>query len=68
MVPKRSTARSTIALPPSGVATVSWQATALPPAAVISRATASAAEPSGLPTPPMSLTITLAPRRPSSSA
>ena len=35
-VPKASSAVCTIASPPSGVATESWLATALPPAAVIS--------------------------------
>ena len=60
-----------IAWPPSAVATDSVQATASPPAAVISFTTASAtpaSEPVPLMAPPVSLTTTLAPRDASSRA
>lgn len=69
--PKRSTAAAMIASPPAGVSTESYDATATPPAAVISSTTRSAtplSAPSPCIDPPRSLTITEAPRRASSSA
>src|SRR5262245_5650341 len=69
--PKRSTAVSTIAWPPSGLATESCDATATPPACSISATTRSATpESAPLPDmlPPRSLTTTAAPRRARSRA
>src|SRR5438309_4383805 len=69
--PNRSTAASTSACAPGGVATSLVSAMAAPPAATISEATAdagSASVPSPSIEPPRSLTTTLAPRSPSSSA
>src|SRR4051812_28501410 len=69
-VPKCVTARSMIAAPPSGVATVSYDATARPPAASISATTTSAVGPSAAASsrPPTPLTTPPPPPRASSSA
>jgi hypothetical protein len=69
--PKDSTAVSTMACPPSGLSTESYEATALPPDWVISATTSSAtlvSVPSPPMVPPMSLTTTDAPRRANSMA
>src|SRR6202022_3381439 len=63
-LPNSSSACWTMRSPPSAVATVSWLATALPPAARISSTTCAA----GSVSPARSLTTTRAPRRASSRA